>query len=686
MTISEKKGLGADISASSSQPAASIIARPQHLPPKKVKVATRERGPNKRDLDLQVSAVQAVRSRIFRTGASISLACQMEGIPEHLYEKWCKNPAVTLRMKETPTTISSCSFLAAAAARVAENERGQYCFPYSISPSESSLSADVDSETLQLPLASKSVRPPKLIDASFLSNNGIMIQVPPIASNAKTDMLDYAPNSIEERNRVSCSASIGVPSVGSGHTNVLKESHAHGEATEKATYHSTAKNTRAPSSSQSIFSSSPTTTREINNIRRKIGVIEWVHKSSISLSDALVDLSKHLEMMAALEANDDIDSGESARINNRKKIALLNRIRQRILPQMIRGIGNMRKVTDPSGKSMGYSSENASISNDVTTPASTRPFRRSSQDRFAPKTPCKSGSSKPPCDHDFRIAVQKHVVKPSTQHLHKSIDLPVGIETTRWYTPIQKVTKPTRFSKNAKKVIKYWHTPILKSLKPIQYHSAVQRKPIQNNNVTNQPTTYSRCSSNDPTKQTHLSRFIQLTHVTKTTYFHENTAKESDSTAPLQKISIHNVIHPTPLRKPIHKSLTIQTAFEPNSSNEKKRTNDLGDDNEGNSNKKLRLDTTNDRRILTQPCHEDSRHGLNSDSSIRTECQKRGNGMLNTLVLFQVDTKTGTGRVSPSSNNGSVIGMKAMFVGGMTENWAEDASTDDRVVSVKLAP
>ncbi len=47
MTKSEKKGLGADISASSCQPAASIIARPQHLPPKKVKVATRERGPTR---------------------------------------------------------------------------------------------------------------------------------------------------------------------------------------------------------------------------------------------------------------------------------------------------------------------------------------------------------------------------------------------------------------------------------------------------------------------------------------------------------------------------------------------------------------------------------------------------------------------------------------------------------------
>mmetsp|Transcript_1109 Transcript_1109/g.1803 ORF Transcript_1109/g.1803 Transcript_1109/m.1803 type:complete len:611 (+) Transcript_1109:79-1911(+) len=604
MPISKKKDLGAAVAVPQCQPGTHTAQSPP--PPPKDKAVTRGCGPCKKDLDLQVSAVQVVRSRVFRTGVSISRACQLEGIPEHLYDKWCKIPEVTVRMKTT--TISSFAFLAAASARVAEYEKGK-CYvvkamgyfespvedlPPSISPSESSKSAVLDAEK-PLPSASLSGGASNLRTPSHPSKNGINDQLPPVASNSKNHVFN------EEWERKSSSRLNDAPSAGSRNKNAVSEvSHGHNESkVTPATFNSAVNNTQPPLSSKSVFSSTPTNRSQTNNRTDKIGVIEWVHKSSLSLSDALVDLSKHLEMMAVLDAKGDNAIGNNTEINRRKKLELLNRMRKWIIPQMIHGIGTMRKVTDPSGSYVGNSSLNGPISSDVTTPASVRSSHGSPGDMRVPKTPCKSGSlrgvasTKSSCDRNLHISVQNKSAKPTTQHWHKSHNLSIGTKATRWYTPIQNVTNPTRLPNNAHKKTERWHTPTPESFKPTQRHSAVQSKHIETIGVTKQPRTSSRHSSNDPNIPTPLHYFIKQTHVTKTTYLHEPASGESNTLAPLQQTSIHNVIHPTPLRKPIQKSLPTQTAVAPNSINEKKRQSDLEDYTGGNNNnKKLRRDTT----------------------------------------------------------------------------------------------
>lgn len=530
-----------------------------------------------------------------------------------------------MRMTTTAaTTISSFAFLASASASVAEHERGECCdvnamgdcdspvegLPHSISPSESSKSAVLDLEKL-LPSASLSTRASNLITPSHPSENDSNDQLTLIESHSKNHVFSDAPKGAEEWERKSYSRLNDVPSAGSHHKNAVSEvSNGHNEATAPpATSNSAVNNTQPSLSSKSFLSSTPTNRSRTNNRTGNIGVIEWVHKSSLSLSDALVDLSKHLEMMAALDAKGDNANGNNTEINRRKKLELLNRMRKWIIPQMIHGIGTMRKVTDPSGNYVGNTSRKGPISSDATTPASVRSSHGSAVDMRVPKTPCKSGSLRgvavttSSCDHHLRVTVQNHLNNPTTQQRHKSHDPPIGTKVTRWYTPIQNVTNQTRFPNNAQKETTRWHTPVPESFKPTQRHSAAQSKPKEANGVTKQPMTYSRHSSNDQKIPTHLHHFINQRHVTKTTYLHEPSSGESNTVAPLQQTSIHNVIRPTPLRKPIQKSLPTQAVIKPNCINEKKRQSDPEDGNGGNNNKKFRRDTTNifrnDQRIVT---------------------------------------------------------------------------------------
>jgi len=202
-----------------------------------------------------------------------------------------------------------------------------------------------------------------------------------------------------------------------------------------------------------------------------------------------------------------------------------------------------------------------------------------------------------PSRHVIVICISVCKTSRPSQRRNIGINLiicPLGLkQLARWYTPIQNVTNPTRLPNNAHKKTERWHTPTPESFKPTQRHSAVQSKHIETIGVTKQPRTSSRHSSNDPNIPTPLHYFIKQTHVTKTTYLHEPASGESNTLAPLQQTSIHNVIHPTPLRKPIQKSLPTQTAVAPNSINEKKRQSDLEDYTGGNNNnKKLRRDTT----------------------------------------------------------------------------------------------